>query len=308
MQLFRDERVSDFTSIDEIKDCTLGLEGFCVPAGGVEEEFFNAAIEPRRSECRDKFNIDPEDDKPKLISTKAPFSDPFTTGLGAVNSRDCKYFMASTNTLTVHSQNEYCGNLTVVGDPFFSQSIAFILPKFSPLTLPLSEETLKFHQEDRLKTPIEYGAPRQCNRAPSQNLAWDRLGVFFYIVYAAQVIMLIYMLIDRREVEPAEDVAEKGTGGSDWSNGDSAPTDVDSSGVGMSARGDVDAAANTDAPAHRDLGLVEDAGSGADSAAGAGASAGVGDAGPRAGPAAGEGAGRGGDGAGDDALAQVISS
>lgn len=120
--------------------------------------------------------------------------------MNKVAEGECKYMMASMSTLAVGSANEYCGVLSVVGEPFVHFSVGFVLPKGSNITAPLSTETLKLHQKVGLPNLIEYGVPRECKNVLSpKKLDWYRMSIVVYATGTLQSIMLVYTCIDRRQ-------------------------------------------------------------------------------------------------------------
>jgi hypothetical protein len=123
LQLLLVKPVSRFRSVDDVKNCRIEAKGFCLPACDASENFWRDAIEPSRSGCR-KRSL--EDDQPVLIEG----SDPFSKGFDALTQKEtCKLFLASTGTLTVATERQYCNRAEVVGEPFYPLSTSFILPK-----------------------------------------------------------------------------------------------------------------------------------------------------------------------------------
>lgn len=205
LQVFRDDPISRFRSIDDVKFCGIGATDVCLPAGGAEEDFWKNAITEARARCR----ID-EEEEPEYVSGRF-FDSPFSAGLAAVNEGRCKFFMAAESTVTVASKRSFCGTLSAVGETFYPMSIGYVLPKNSPLTEHLSIATLQFQQEGLLKNPIEYGKESfqaNCSDEIALSVGWERLGTFFYFVFAGQAAVFIYMLFDRRELSPSEETRE----------------------------------------------------------------------------------------------------
>lgn len=202
LHVFRDEPISKFRSIDDVKNCRIPGSDICFVAGGVEEDFWNSAVATARSNCRTAA----EDESPFHVQ-KGVFDDPFSAGLDAVVSGKCKFFLAATSTISIASKSSFCGDLSIVGEKFYKMSIGYILPKDSPLTEPLSMETLQLQQDGLLKTPSEYGEeafPSTCGIQSSQRIGWGQLGLFFYVVTSAQCLMLVCLLLERPEVTARE--------------------------------------------------------------------------------------------------------
>lgn len=195
LQLFLDNPVSEFRSVDDVKNCRLAASDFCVPAGGATQDFWKFAIEAARDNCRTSTL---ERDQPSFVSSGGAFPDPFSAGLDAVAKKECRFFLALSSTMTVATENTYCGTLSVVGETFFPVSISVVLPKGSNLTEAFSVATMNFQQEDTLQTPVEYGAPRKCNTVVTNVLDWNRLGLFFYVAWTVYFFMLLFMWADQR--------------------------------------------------------------------------------------------------------------
>lgn len=202
LQLFRDNPVSTFRSIDDVKNCRIDATDFCIPRSGATEDFWKFIIAPSRNNCR---TTPLEKDQPFYIESEKPFEDPYSQALSAVAEKKCKFLMAQLNTMTVATETTYCNVLRVVGDSFFPVPISVVLPKDSNLTEPISVATMKFQQSDRLPSPIKYGAPRKCDAVSANNLTWDRLSEFFIVVWTALFVMLVFMVIDRRPSNESED-------------------------------------------------------------------------------------------------------
>jgi hypothetical protein len=148
------------------------------------------------------------------------YDDPFSEGLkAAAKTNACDFFMALTSIVTVASENQYCNELTVVGETFFPVTTGFVLPRNSNLTMPMSNATLQLQQQDKLQTPIEYGVVRKCKEVSQKRLTWRRMAIFFKVSYGTLVFMILLMLTDPRpqkaegasEEEDAVSIEEQGT-------------------------------------------------------------------------------------------------
>lgn len=196
VQLFADKPISDFRSIQDVKNCRIDARDMCLPSNGATEVYWRRVIEKSRGECR-KMSL--EEDQPKFIEAAGRFKHTYAAGLDAVAEGDCKYFMASASTIAAGATNEYCGVLSVVGEPFFPNAVGFALPKGSSMAGPISTATLEFHQEDSLPTLIEYGVSQECNISMSATrLDWSRMSIVVYVKLALHALMLLYVIIDRR--------------------------------------------------------------------------------------------------------------
>jgi hypothetical protein len=189
LHLFLIKPVSQFRSVEDVKNCRIDATNFCLPAGGASENFWREAIEPSRSNCR-KLSL--EDDQPVLIKG----SDPFSQGLDALTQKEtCDFFLGPTGTLTVAAEGRYCNRAEVVGEPFYPHSASFILPKGSNYTLSMSDATLRLQLQDRVPSPFEYGVVQECNKVSQTQLTWEILKIFFYAAYAALAFALLLNVI-----------------------------------------------------------------------------------------------------------------
>lgn len=193
-QLQTDSPVSEFRSMEDVKNCRIDAPDFCLPKGGATEDYWKFAIERSREDCRIK---PAAEDQPRIIEAHDKFHDPSSAGLNAVATGKCKYLLALTSTVTVAAEGKYCNALSVVGDPFIHTAVSFVLPKNSGLTQHISAATVSFKQQDKLRTPLEYGVKQKCSRAWENKLNWRSLGFFFYFAWICHIIMLVYMLVDR---------------------------------------------------------------------------------------------------------------
>lgn len=204
VQLFAEESISEFRSIDDVNSCRIDAKDFCVPIGGTSEVYWKRVVEIARRRCR-KGNL--EMDQPQYIEVDRDdeedekFKDNYSKGLDAVKEGQCKYFMAASSTLTAAAENEHCNVLSVVGKPFGgSFSVGFVLPKNSSITEPISIATLKLHQKEGFPTLVEYGTPEKCKISSSANrLDWSKMNIVFYVTWTLHGLMLVYMFTDRRQ-------------------------------------------------------------------------------------------------------------
>lgn len=202
-QLFREEPISRFRSIDDVKSCSIRGSDVCVPAGGVEEDFWNSAVAGARSGCATA----PEEEQPIFIGVESDSDSPVLVGLDAVENGKCKFFMAATSTIAVASHKVLCGDFSVVGETFFRMSIGYVLPKNSPLTELLSIATLELQQEGFLKTPLEYANdvfPPPCDVGSSQRIGLGRLGSFLLAGFLCQLSILICLRCQPGEASATE--------------------------------------------------------------------------------------------------------
>lgn len=205
VQLGIDRPVSEFRSIEDVKNCNISATDFCLPKGGATEASWKIAVEAARKDCR---KPPLEQDQPTFVTAGEQFKDPYSAGLAAVANRKCKYFLALASTVTVATETIYCNKLSVVGKPFFPSPVSIVLPKDSNITGPISTATLKLQQRDKLESPIAYGVREKCVSVLSANrLNWRRLGVLFYVTWVLHVAMFAYMLLDKRGPKSKHDVS-----------------------------------------------------------------------------------------------------
>lgn len=121
--------------------------------------------------------------------------------------------MAATSTLQTAASGDYCGDFTVVGEPFYDVNVGFVLPRGSRFTYPLSHETLKLHQQDVLGSPLEAANQQKCNYGndSTTQLSWSLLGIVFYVSWIGLFAILVLMILCPEPVSngPAD---EKDTG------------------------------------------------------------------------------------------------
>lgn len=192
--LSADRPVSDFRSMEDVKNCRIEASDFCIPKGGASEDYWKNAIEASRNDCRTK---SAQEDRPQIIGAHGKFSDPSSAGLNAVATKRCKFLLALTSTVTGAAHGRYCNILSVVGDTFSQAPVSFVLPKDSNLTAHIDAATVSFQQRDTLLTPIKHVVQQECKGATEKRLNWKRLGFFFYFSWVCHLIMFVYMLIDK---------------------------------------------------------------------------------------------------------------
>ena len=90
----------------------------------------------------------------------------------------------------------YCGRLTLVGEPFFEHVSGYVLPKGSPLTDPMNEAVLMLRQTNGLITAASRG--QACNDPGEKNqVGMAQLNLFFGISYGGYFVILIIAFITR---------------------------------------------------------------------------------------------------------------
>lgn len=191
VQVFLGEPVSDFETIDDLKNCTIASKSICVPETTNDGDFWKASIAPPREKCK-KRNRNPE-----FLNQGTDGGDVFSQGLAKVaNPKDkCNFFLASKTTLSTAAQTSYCGTLSVVGKEFSPNSLSFLLPKGSPYTAPLSAATLDLQTRGKIQDPISFAVSSPCKRQIETQTSWRQLDVFFYASWTLLVVLLIVMCI-----------------------------------------------------------------------------------------------------------------
>lgn len=193
VQLSRAPRGSQFRTIKDFKNCRLNASELCIPAGGASQGFWDEAVAPERA-------LDCPNDKPDLIESSVAARDIYEESMRKAVSNEpgsCKFVLSATSTLQSASRGEYCGTLTVVGDPFFSINSGFVLPKGSSLTDPFSRETLKLHRRDLLESPLDVANKLKCDysNTGTVQLNWSLLGIFFYVSWTGLALILLLMIL-----------------------------------------------------------------------------------------------------------------
>lgn len=136
VQIFISKPTSRLASIDDIMSCRISAEQICVPTGGGSVKFWNENIQTR--DC---------------VQGKQPvFVNSFDEGFESVLNGTCEFFYASGGVTGATTRGRYCGQLAVVGEPFFDILTAFTLPKGSALTAPMSNATLFLRERNLLET------------------------------------------------------------------------------------------------------------------------------------------------------------
>jgi hypothetical protein len=127
---------SEFGSILDVKSCRIPVSRMCYAGNGASKKFFDVALAP--VECIQKAG-----DTPLQVAS-------FDEGFQAVLDSKCDYFYTLEGQVLAQSRGRFCGKLTAVGKQFFETSVSYILPMNSSLTTPISLETLRLHEQDKL--------------------------------------------------------------------------------------------------------------------------------------------------------------
>lgn len=196
VQLFENRKTSRFRTIDDFKGCRrLKASDLCIPAGGAAEGFWKHVVAfPGSERARNC-----PDDKPMWITSNGGLNQ-FEESVRMATSGEsgsCKFVLAASHTLLTYARGDYCGDFTVVGEPFYTIYGGFVLPKGSRFTDPLSRETLMLHEQNVLKSPLEIANQQKCNygNEAATQLDWSLLGILFYVSWIGLFIILLFMIV-----------------------------------------------------------------------------------------------------------------
>lgn len=130
--------------------------------------------------------------------------------------KECKYSLALESTLLHAVVGKYCGRLVLTGEPFIEDTVAFVLPRRSPLTLKMSNATLQLRAEGALRSFQEYlPNQEQCSLRSSPKLTFTKLRIFFFVAFSVCFLVFLEMVIDPQTAvsESAHDDSEKSSDG-----------------------------------------------------------------------------------------------
>lgn len=221
VQLFESRLVSRFRTINDFKSCRrLKAKDLCIPAGGASEGFWRQAVAYNGSERA----RDCPDDQPIWVTSEGD-RDPYDESIRRVTSGEagsCNFVLASTSTLQSAARGDFCGDFTLVGDPFYRINTGFVLAKGSRFTDPLSRETLMLHQQDFLESPLDVANQQKCDygNGGTTQLNWSLLGIFFYVSWGTLLILLVLMIVDPGSWRNAELNDTNGVDRKDSTNSD----------------------------------------------------------------------------------------
>lgn len=124
----------------------------------------------------------------------------------------CKFLLISRLSAEHLLSENYCSKLLLVGEPFFSGGVHFVLPKNSSYTETLRSATLEvrtsFVDEDG-----NFKSGEKCRQGQTFGLQFDTLRTFFYCAYGVFGLLLLVAIWKRVWKHTTKKELDKGVKG-----------------------------------------------------------------------------------------------
>lgn len=187
--LFESTKSSPFRTLDDIKSCAVSPARVAMIRGGASQAFWTNAV--NTSEQREKCpNWD------KVGMTVANLED----GFEAVKTKKADYFYSLEGSVMVRAQKN-CDEFEAVGEPFFSTSVAFVMPKnlgtnqLQFVFDTLSRETRILREQDGYDSVGLLAARSSCEDVIDATITAGKLWAFFIMYCCWWAGLLLYRCI-----------------------------------------------------------------------------------------------------------------
>lgn len=193
--LFESTTVSPFRTLSDFTDCNLDPSRVAIIAGGASQDFWNNAV--NTSHFREKCSWD-------SVGMTVPNLE---EGFRFVANGNADYFYSLQGSVLFRSYRN-CKDFQAVGEPFFSTSVAFVLPKKTDQSLldTLSRETRILREQDGYPSASLVAARNSCESEVDATITSGRLVPFFvlYVVVWGFLVLYRCIFLWKRKRRPAK--------------------------------------------------------------------------------------------------------
>lgn len=173
--LFESVKSSRFHTLQDVKECVVAPSSVSFIKGGASQDLWTNAI-TSRGFCSDNG---------ATRTTASSIED----GLRLLRERKADFFY-SLEGAVLSVVRRQCEEFAVVGEPFFSTSIGFIVPKSSDIKRPLDSATRILREQDAFQSARNIAMRDPCEEVSAATITFRRLS-FFFIAYFVSAIGLI---------------------------------------------------------------------------------------------------------------------
>lgn len=174
--LFESVKESQFRSLDDVKDCLISPDRVTFIGGGASQDLWRNAI-VSKGYC--------EQGETKHVA------DSIEDGLNLLRTGKADFFY-SLEGAVLSVVNRRCDEFAIVGEPFFSTSIGFIVPKNSSIQYKLSKATRVLRERDAFYSAKQIAMRTPCSDQSAATITLDRLSFFFAAYFTCAILLILY--------------------------------------------------------------------------------------------------------------------
>lgn len=185
--LFETRDIADFRTLGDITDCIIPLDRVAMLEGGASQQLWNNAV--NTSDVRQTCGWQ---DGGETVSN-------LTTGFSRLEDNDVDYFFTLEGSV-LYWTNRNCKRFRLVGEPFFSTSVAFMMPKRSNQTLfnILSDETRRLREHNSISNANVIGSRNDCHENMNPSITMQHLSSFFVLYFVLWALLMLYRVKETR--------------------------------------------------------------------------------------------------------------
>lgn len=181
--LFESVKSSRFRTLEDVKECVISPSSVSFIRGGASQDLWTNAI-TSRNYCNDNKS-------PRALAKSIEH------GLQLLREKKVDFFF-SLEGAVLSVVNRQCDKFAVVGEPFFSTSIGFIVPKNASIKAPLDRATRVLREQDAFQSARNIAMRSLCEEASAATISMDRLTFFFAAYFAAAFVLIVYRVCHLR--------------------------------------------------------------------------------------------------------------
>lgn len=182
--LFESTQTSSFRTLRDITDCVVPPDRVAIIRGGASQDFWNKAV--NTSHNIQKCNWD------RVGMTVSDIEE----GFHFVQEGKADFFFSLEGSVLFRAHRN-CDMFEPVGEPFFSTSVAFVMPTRANRTLldTLSRETRILRQQDGYESAALLASRNACDAVVDATITPGKLTAFFVLYIVIWAFLLIYRCI-----------------------------------------------------------------------------------------------------------------
>lgn len=185
--LFESTRTSPFRTLRDIQDCAVSPAKVAMIRGGASQEFWNLAVNTtdRRKKCKDWDRVG---------FTVSNLEEGFT----ALRNGTADFYYSLEGSVLFRAHRN-CEEFEPVGEPFFSTSVGFVMPKnrngSEDLLDILSRETRKLREQDGFESASLLASRNSCEAETDATITSGKLWAFFVLYAISWFFLLSYRCV-----------------------------------------------------------------------------------------------------------------
>ncbi|KAI0562377.1 hypothetical protein FGB62_61g168 [Gracilaria domingensis] len=185
--LFESKKSSPFRTLDDIVQCSIKPNRVAMLRGGASQDFWNKIV--NTSFNRDNCKWDPQDDVGITVSD-------LEQGFRFLTERKADFFYSLRGSIVFRAAIN-CREYVPVGVPFFSTSVAFVLPQTTNQTIRhhLDNTTRFLREEDPFPTADALARANSCGDEIEATITLEKLMAFSIMYVATWLFLVAYRCV-----------------------------------------------------------------------------------------------------------------